>query len=156
MSELEVLEAQRAWGQALVQISEDFETGGHAKASQTAMAAIDRTYGFGLGPVLFKPTLAVAPQTVRTDVEGALSYFVGGNPRYPEDRGFACLGWRSVEMRNIALRFEGSVALVMCQATFTNRLGESTTVDKTLGFVKDDRGAMRIVLHHSSLPYQPT
>ena len=35
----------------------------------------------------------------------------------------------------------------------TNAAGVVTTVDKTWGFKKDDQGALRIVLHHSSLPF---
>jgi hypothetical protein len=31
--------------------------------------------------------------------------------------------------------------------------GKVTTVDKTWKYVKDDAGKLRIVLHHSSLPY---
>ncbi|MEM7270835.1 MAG: phosphoribosyl-AMP cyclohydrolase, partial [Pseudomonadota bacterium] len=30
-----------------------------------------------------------------------------------------------------------------------------TKVDKTFGYKKDADGAVRIILHHSSLPYQP-
>jgi hypothetical protein len=37
----------------------------------------------------------------------------------------------------------------------TNDKDEQTKVDKTWGFNKDDEGKLRIVLHHSSLPYTP-
>lgn len=33
--------------------------------------------------------------------------------------------------------------------------GKVTKVDKTWGFKKDEKGQLRIVLHHSSLPYTP-
>jgi hypothetical protein len=41
----------------------------------------------------------------------------------------------------------------MGNVMITGADGKVTTVDKTWGFVKDDKGALRIVLHHSSLPF---
>jgi hypothetical protein len=35
----------------------------------------------------------------------------------------------------------------------TDKDGKVTTVDETWGFKKDEQGKLRIVLHHSSLPY---
>jgi hypothetical protein len=152
ITEAEVLAAQRAWGEALVQISKDYETAGLAKAKATANAVLDAAYGYQYGPVLFKPTLTVAPQTFRTTREGALAYFVGDNRNFPEDKGFALKGWRSVEIRNVALQLHGDVALSMGNVMLTDKNGAVTTVDKTWGYVRDDKGALRIVLHHSSLP----
>ncbi len=152
IKEADVLAAQRAWGEALVQISRDYESGGIAKAKATAEAVLDAAYGYNLGPVLFKPTLTTAPQTFRTTREGALSYFVGHNPAYPDDRGFALNGWRSVEIRNAAVQLHGKTALSMGNVMITDKTGKVTTVDKTWGYVRDDKGALRIVLHHSSLP----
>ncbi|MES0873643.1 phosphoribosyl-AMP cyclohydrolase [Sinimarinibacterium thermocellulolyticum] len=152
ITEAEVLAAQRAWGEALVQISKDFETGGIAKAKATANAVLDAAYGYQFGPVLFKPTLTTAPQTFRTTKEGALAYFVGDNKSYPADTGFALKGWRSVEIRNVAIQLHGDTALSMGNVSITDKSGKVTTVDKTWGYVRDDKGALRIVLHHSSLP----
>ena len=152
ITEAEVLSAQRAWGEALVQISKDYESGGIAKAKATAEAVLDAAYGYRLGPVLFKPTLTTAPQTFRATREGALSYFVGHNPAYPDDTGFALKGWRSVEIRNLAIQLHGQTALSMGNVMITDKNGTVTTVDKTWGYVRDDLGALRIVLHHSSLP----
>lgn len=149
----EVLAAQRAWGEALVQISLDYETGGLDKAKATASEVLDAAYGYEYGPVLFKPTLTTAPQTFRTTREGALSYFVGGNSAFPDDTGFALKGWRSVEIQNAAIQLLGDTALSMGNVVFTDKSGNVTTVDKTWGYVRDDEGTLRIVLHHSSLPY---
>lgn len=153
ITEADVLAAQRAWGNALVQISKDFETGGYAKAKATANAVLDSAYGYNLGPVLFKPTLTTAPQTFRTTKEGALAYFVGGDKAYPNDKGFALKGWRTAEIRNVALRLHGDQALSMGNVILTDKDGKVTTVDKTWTFVKDDAGKLRIVVHHSSLPF---
>jgi len=152
IAEADVLAAQRAWGEALVKISTDFEQGGLAKAKATAEAVLDAAYGYNLGPVLFKPTLTTAPHTFRPTRAGALAYFVGGDPAFPADTGFALKGWRSVEIRNAALYLNGDTAMSMGNVMITDKAGKVTTVDKTWGYVRDDKGALRIVLHHSSLP----
>lgn len=38
--------------------------------------------------------------------------------------------------------------------TIIDSQGNRTTVDKTRGYVRGPDGNLRIVLHHSSLPYQ--
>ena len=153
ITEAEVLASQKAWGDALVQIGNDFATGGQAKAKATANAVLDAAYGYNMGPVLFKPTLTTAPQTFRTTKEGALAYFVGGNPAFPKDTGFALNGWKKVDVENSAIHINGDVASTMGNVTFTDKDGKKTTVDKTWTFKKDDMGKIRIVLHHSSLQF---
>ncbi|OYV01540.1 MAG: hypothetical protein CFE45_04365 [Burkholderiales bacterium PBB5] len=153
ITEAEVLGAQKAWGEALVRIARDYEDGGHAKAKATAAAVIDGAYGYQFGPVLFKPTLTVAPQTFRTTREGALAYFVGGDTAFPADTGFALKGWRTVEVANSAILLQGDTAMTLGKVTMTDKHGNRTEVDKTWAYRKDDRGQLRIVVHHSSLPY---
>ena len=155
ITEADVLSAQIAWGNALVKIARDYESGGLEKAKTTAGAVIDAAYGYQYGAVLFKPTLTTAPQTFRTTREGALAYFVGDNKLYPQDSGFALKGWRSAEIRNVAIQLHGNPALSMGNVLLTDKTGKVTTVDKTWGYVRDDNGALRIVLHHSSLPVKP-
>ena len=38
---------------------------------------------------------------------------------------------------------------------FTNKDGDETKAEYTFGYIKDDKGNLRIVLQHSSLPYSP-
>lgn len=153
ITQAEVEAAQTAWGDALVQISDDYAKGGIDKASATAKAVIDAAYGYQMGPVLFKPTLAAAPQSFRTTSEGALSYFVGNDANFPGDAGFALKGWTSVEIVNAAIFISGETAKTMGNVNITNADGTVTVVDKTWGYQRDDAGTLRIVLHHSSLPY---
>jgi hypothetical protein len=153
ITEQDVIAAQNAWGNALVNISTTFERDGLAAARRVAENVIDSAYGFNMGPVLFKPTLTVAPQTFRTTREGALAYFVGGDTRFAADTGFALKGWRSFEIQNAAIFIDGDTAISMGNVRLTNRDGTVTTVDKTWGWNRDDNGQLRIVLHHSSLPF---
>lgn len=149
----EVTTAQQAWGQALIQISNDYSKGGLPQATQTAKAVLDQAYGYQQGPVLFKPTLASGEQTFRTTYDGALSYFVGGNTAYTQDKGFALKGWQQYSFKNAAVYLNGDMALTMGKVMLTDKHGKVTTVDKTWGFKKGQDGQVRIVLHHSSLPY---
>lgn len=153
ITESEVLTAQRAWGEALVAISTTYETKGIEAAKALAKKVIDEAYGYQFGAVLFKPTLAVAPQTFRTTRAGALAYFVGGDPAFPRDQGFALKGWRKVEIKNAGIFISGNTATTMGNVIITDKDGKITTVDKTWQFFKDDSGKLRIILHHSSLPY---
>jgi hypothetical protein len=116
---------------------------------------LDAAYGYNIGPVLFKPTLTHGDQTFRTKRDGALAYFVGGNKAFPGDSGFALKGWRKYEYKNAAVYINGDMALTMGHVMLTDKAGNVTTVDKTWGFKRDEQGKLRIVLHHSSLPFVP-
>jgi hypothetical protein len=151
IAEADILAAQKAWGDALVQISLTYEREGAARAKEVARAVIDQAYGYNFGPVLFKPTLTHGAQTFRTTREGALAYFVGGDPAYPSDDGFALKHWRKVEMRNMPIQSQGNTAQVMSKVRITDRAGQVTEVDKTWGYRRDSEGKLRIVIHHSSL-----
>jgi hypothetical protein len=151
----QVIAAQNAWGDALVKISTTYDSSGFEAAKKTAEAVIDSAYGYSLGPVLFKPTLTVVPQTFRTTREGALAYFVGGNKTFASDTGFALKHWRSYKIENAAIFTDGDVAISMGNVRITDRDGNVTVVDKTWGWKRGTDGNLRIVLHHSSLPYNP-
>jgi hypothetical protein len=155
ITEADVQAAQEAWGKALVQISKDFDSGGVEKATATANAVLDAAYGYNMGAVLFKPTLTYGEQTFRTRKEGALAYFVGGNKEFPNDTGFALKGWTKYEYKNAAVYINGDMAITMGNVYLTAKDGKVTMVDKTWGFKKDEEGKLRIVLHHSSLPFSP-
>lgn len=150
----EVLAAQEGWCKALVEISATHEKSGQAAAKVLAGKVIDTAYGYQMGAVLFKPTLSVNPQTFRTTRAGALSYFVGGDPSFPQDTGFALKGWNKCGIDNAAIFIVGDSATTMGKVHFTDKDGKVTSVDKTWQFVKDDTGSLRIVVHHSSLEYQ--
>ena len=156
ITEEELAEARKIWGDALVAVSKAWEEGGIEAATEVANGALDAAYAYEMGPVLFKPTLASGEKTFRPTREGALSYFVGNNDAYPLDGGFGLKGWRTVVSETSASFIEGDVAMWMGWVTFTDKDGGVTKVDKSWGYKKDAEGTLRIVLHHSSLPYDPS
>jgi hypothetical protein len=155
ITERELADARQTWGNALIAISKAFEEEGIVAATVVANGALDAAYGYELGQVLFKPTLASGEQTFRTTRDGALAYFVGHSDEYPGDGGFGLKGWRSVVSETAASFIQGDVAMWMGWVTLTDKNGDITQVDKSWGYKKDNAGTLRIVLHHSSLPYQP-
>ncbi|NRA29340.1 MAG: phosphoribosyl-AMP cyclohydrolase [Parvularculaceae bacterium] len=155
ITEAELDGAREAWGNALVSIAKAYEEHGIEGARSTAEAVLDAAYAYNMGPVLFKPTLASGEQTFRPTKKGALSYFVGHDPDYPLDSGFGLKGWREVYSETSATFIDSDVASWMGWVVMTDKDGQVTKVDKSWSYTKDAAGDLRIVLHHSSLPYQP-
>ncbi|MEM9223115.1 MAG: hypothetical protein AAGB11_12030 [Pseudomonadota bacterium] len=153
LTEADIKAAQQAWGDALVAIAVAYDTEGEEKARALAIEAVERYYNHGNGKVLFKPTLASDPHRFRTTREGAIAYFVGGDPDFPQDEGFALKGWREVDVTNAAIFVDGNIGMSMGDVTITDADGNSVSVDKTWGFQKTESGDVVIVLHHSSLPF---
>jgi hypothetical protein len=98
------------------------------------------------------PTTWARSCSFRTSSDGALAYFVGGDSKFP-DSGFALKGWRSYKIENAGIVISGNTATSMGNVILTDAKGNVTTVDKTWGYVRDGEGKLRIVLHHSSVPY---
>jgi hypothetical protein len=145
--------AREAWGAGLIEVSKVYLDKGIDEARTTAEQMIDALYGYNLGDVLFKPTLAQGQYTFRPTRQGALAYFVAHDPAFPLDTGFALKGWVSMSEETSAQFIEGDVAMWMGKISLTNGEGEVTSVDKSFGYKRDADGALRLVLHHSSLPY---
>ena len=152
ITEQEVVAAQKAWGEGIVKIGKVYTDGG----DYTAVAAdhINRFYGYDQSLVLFKPTLARVTQ-FRTSFDAALSYFVGGNPTYAEDKGFAIKPWTSVRWENAGITNNAcNMAVAMGNYYFASGPdGAETKVEYTFGYIRDDKGDLKIVVHQSSVPY---
>ncbi|MEM9322849.1 MAG: phosphoribosyl-AMP cyclohydrolase [Pseudomonadota bacterium] len=155
ITESELDQARVAWGEALIAIAKAYDADGIDSARSVADGVLDAAYGYNLGPVLFKPTLASGEKTFRPTKKGALSYFVGHDEDYPLDGGFALKGWRECRSETSASFIEGDVAMWMGWVIMTDKDGQVTTVDKSWGYKKDADGTLRIIQHHSSLPFQP-
>ena len=156
ISEEQVVAAGETWCAALVGISNTFHTQGAAAAKAKAEAVIDAAYGFQQGPVAFKPTLTFGESTFRNTRQGALDYFVGPDPAFPPGRGFATYKrWTDCKVQEDVIQLFGPVANSMGNVSITDDQGNVTTVDKTWTFWQPKEGVMRIVLHHSSIPFEP-
>lgn len=153
VTEQMVIDAQKGWCSALVELGASKEKGEDYK--KLASNVIDAAYNYQNGVVLFKPTLTTGDQVFRMDKEGALAYFVGGNSKYPNDGGFALKGWKKCESKPRGIILNGDTAISMGNVHFWDKDGKETVVDKTWGYKIDEKGTLRIVLHHSSLQYVP-
>lgn len=154
----EVNNAQQAWCDALVKIGKLKEEGGDYKTFATQV--LSDAYNYDFGKVFFKPTLAYGNQTFRNDKKGALAYFIGGDPSYPNDKGFALTPWVKARYDNAGsdnegIQIYGSVAITMGNVWVTDKTGKEIMVDKTWVFKKGKDGKLRIIVHKSALPYSP-
>jgi len=145
-----VLEFQKKWGEGIISISSAFEKG--EEFTSLAKDLISNLYAYMEEEVLFKPTLASDYQFRKTE-ESALSYFVGGNSDFEEDKGFAIKGWKKVRWENSGISIIDSTAICMGNYYFTNSDGE-LKVEFSIVLHEMDNGELKIVLHDSHLPYQ--
>ena len=155
----EVNAAQQAWCDARVKIGQLKEEGGDYRAF--AEQVLSEAYNYDHGKVFFKPTLAYGDQTFRNDKKGALAYFIGGDPTYPNDKGFALTPWVKARYdnageKNEGIQIYGSVAITVGNVWVTGKDGKEVLVDKTWVFKKGKDGKLRIIVHKSALPFNPT
>jgi len=158
ITKAEVNAAQQAWCDALVAIGKTHAAGGDAKA--LAEKILSEAYYYDEGAVFFKPTLAYGANTFRPTKKGALAYFVGGDPDFPEDQGFALKPWTKVRYDNLGdgeegIQIHGDIAITMGNVWLTDAEGKETMVDKTFVFKKAADGKLKLIVHKSALPYQP-
>ncbi|MDJ0921721.1 MAG: phosphoribosyl-AMP cyclohydrolase [Henriciella sp.] len=148
ISKEDVIAVQTEWGEGIVAISSVHAAEGDYKAR--AKKHIKSLYAYGDTAVMFKPTLAADDQ-FRETYDEALSYFIGTEGT--EDSGFAIKGWTNVRWESNGIYTDGDSAMAMGNYYFTGPDGAETKVEYTFGYVLDDEGALKINLHHSSLPY---
>lgn len=154
----EVNAAQQGWVDALVEIGRKYEAGEDYRAF--AEQVLTDAYDFDDGRVFFKPTLTMTDQTFRKTKKGALAYFVGGDPDYPNDNGFALKPWVEARYDNTERGAEevmvyGNIGIAMGNVYFKDKDGNEIYVDKTFVFRKTDDGKVRLIVHKSALPFKP-
>ncbi|MCF7859072.1 MAG: hypothetical protein K9N07_07100 [Candidatus Cloacimonetes bacterium] len=151
ITKLEIINAQEKWGNYLVKIGSCKND--VIKCKKTTEQMIDKLYGYGKGTVLFCPTKAEKIQ-FRLTRRGAISYFIGNDNKFPEDRGFALTPWKKVRFENAGFILENNRALSMGNYFFTDLNDNVIKVEYTFGYFKDAEGELKIDLHHSALPYK--
>jgi hypothetical protein len=144
----EVTAAQDSWGNAVVHVgaASDWNTA-HARAVEL----VERHYRLD-GSLLFAPTKAKDIQ-FRNHIEAAVSYFVGNNDSFPEDKGFALEPWTSVRFENTGVVIRGQTGIAMGNYFFGKADGSETKVEYSFVYVQDAAGQLKIQLHHSALPF---
>ena len=158
ITEAEVNQIQKGWCDGLLAISAAYQNGGYDAARAKAAAVIDGAYAYSYGPVAFKPTYATGAGTFRSTRDGALAYFVGPDPSIPEFQGkklgFATYrNWVSCEIENDVVQLFGNTANSMGKVIITDAKGQTAAPEKTWTFIREMDGSVRIVLHHSSAPF---
>ena len=146
----EVLAFQDKWGDGIISMSNTFKNGGDYTGE--AKDFLSKLYAYETEEVLFKPTLAADAQ-FRLDKAAALSYFVGGNPNFLEDSGFAIKGWNSVKWENAGIKITTDCAICMGNYYFGMENEEDLKVEYSIILKKID-GTLKMILHDSHLPYQ--
>ena len=154
ISSQDVADAQKAWGDGIVEIGRIYTAKGDYKAE--AVKVLGELYGWGSDlDVLFKPTKAANP-AIRLDYDEALSYFVGAasaDKPVAEDKGFAIAPWTAVRFDNKKTLFLSDSATAMGEYYFTGLDGSETKVEYTFQYRRAADGSLKIVVHHSSVPF---
>ena len=150
--EKEVILAQEEWKKGVLFMSQnrrDLKT-----CCEFAQSFVDRLYAYDDGGTLFKPTLA-SIKPFRVTCEAAVSYFVGSDDNFKEDKGFALKPWVDIEFDNIGIHCFEETAYAMGHYTFFSEDQSQTVVEYTFAYVRSNSSdnLLRISLHHSSLPY---
>ena len=144
--------ARQTWGDALIAISTAFDQRGIDAARTVAGAALDTAYGLTPGPFCLS-------RRWPTETDGTI-------PTAPLPTSLAiatitqmtavlALKAGDLSFHKPLVTYTGDVAMWMGSVTFTDKNGTVLKVDKSWGYKMDQAGTLRIVLHHSSLPYQP-
>lgn len=150
ISKAEIIAFQDSWGGSIVEIGKLFTEKGNY--GQAARKLVDKYYGYQEGTVLFKPTRAQEHQ-FRSDIKGALSYFIGGDKDFKEDSGFALQPWKEVRFENHDYVLDAEYAVCMGNYFFTDLNNASKKVEYTMGIFRTNDGSLKMNLHHSSLPF---
>ena len=150
INKTEIEKAQESWGSGIITIGKLKD---NPKESRIfTVNFINMHYDFDFGDVLFKPTKASEKQ-FRNNNKSALSYFIGSDNDFTEDKGFALNPWVKVEFKNEAINIYDNLATAMGNYFFTDPRGEKTKVEFSFVYKKNKEGEIKIVLHHSSFPF---
>lgn len=153
MDAKEIEELERRWCDLLLDASQTQAAGGDAGSAVDRL--LSEVYAFDECQVMIKPTLGFGDHTFRTTRAEARSYFLGNDPGFPEDVGFATLPWKAVRFENRGVLEQEEQVVVMANFWFERAEGGEVMVDKTLVLRMFPDQKLRIVAHHSSIPYCP-
>ena len=146
-----IKKAQKRWSDGIINIGKYYLE----KKDYIALTDkfIEELYSFKEGKVLFKPT-KVSKKQFRKKKSEFISYFIGHNKISDEDEGFAIEPWKDVQFDNFDFMVLENIIISMGNYFFTNYHGEKTKVEYSFGYILDEKeGELKIIFHHSSVPY---
>ena len=149
--EKKVLIIQKEWANSIISIGKAFLN--KQDYLDITDKFLDRLYFFNKGKVLFKPTKASHKQFRRSKNE-FISYFIGHDKVSDEDKGFALEPWKNIYFENFDTIFFENILISMGNYFFTNYQDEQIKVEYSFGYILDNKSILKIVFHHSSVPYK--
>ena len=149
MREEDIINIQKEWASGIVKMGELSDDRDSLESFTSDF--LDKIYDFD-NQVLFKPTKA-ANEQFRNTKGSAYSYFIAGDNREcQEDNGFALSNWTEILFDNSNIIINEDIAIAMGNYTFKN---EASKIKVEYSFVYKNYGnKIKIILHHSSLPYK--
>ena len=149
MIQEDIINIQKEWASGIVKMGE--LSNDRDSLESFTSSFLDKIYDFD-NQVLFKPTKA-ANEQFRNSKGSAFSYFIAGDDREClEDNGFALSNWREILFDNSNIIINEDIAIAMGNYTFKN---EAIKIKVEYSFVYKNYGdEIKIILHHSSLPYK--
>lgn len=151
ISEKDVLIIQEEWKQGVLFMSQNRLN--WQVCYDFCISFVDRLYAYREEKTLFKPTLA-SETPFRLTLNDAVSYFVGSNSKHSEDKGFALNPWVGITFYNASVSCFESTALAMGHYDFLSKDHSVTRVEYSFVYLLSN-SHLKIILHHSSLPYSP-
>ena len=149
--EKKIFNIQKQWANSIISIGKAFLD--NKDYLDLTNKFLDKLYFFNKGKVLFKPTKASKKQFRKTKNE-YLSYFIGHNKISDEDKGFALEPWKSIYFENFDTIHYENILISMGNYFFTNYQNEKIKVEYSFGYILDDQNILKIIFHHSSIPYK--
>ena len=146
-----IVDIQTQWADGIVEIGKAYLD--KKDYIESAEKFIDNLYYFQNDKILFKPTKASHKQ-FRIKKDEFISYFIGHNKVSEEDTGFALEPWKNIHFENFDYTVFENILLTMGNYFFTNYDNENIKVEYSFGYTFDDKENLKIVFHHSSIPYQ--
>ena len=149
--EKKITEVQKKWANSVIDIGKAYLS----KKDYFFLTNkfLDELYLFNEGKVLFKPTKAYRKQ-FRSSKREFISYFIGHNKVSDEDQGFALEPWKHIYFENFNTIYFERILIAMGNYFFTNYKNEKVKVEYTFGYKLQKENVLKIILHHSSMPYK--
>ncbi len=149
--EKKVFFIQKQWSSSIIEIGKAYKE--EKNYRELTNKFLDKLYFFDKGKVLFKPTKAAEKQ-FRKNKNEFISYFIGHNKVSDEDKGFALEPWKNIYFENFDIMYLEKVLITMGNYFFTDYNNKKIKVEYTFGYMLDHENNLKIIFHHSSIPYK--